>query len=276
MATIKSTAAAFANQKLVYASSFANFQAKAAELHPSGTGAVSGEEWKSAQNPFYNSVVYTGDGYVVTHGVAIKAAVDNNAGGDGEVSGVVGVSINGNKLTVSVGDDTASATLPVVALSGNDNIGVTNTSGTWEIKLKEVTVAEEKEAGEGSVEVSEVTVDEYGRVSKVKTVAFDIDKVKVDATKKSGKLIVGEAGTGYLGASDITIDGKNLTVGTLTAEAITLNGEALDSAMSKAHEELEQKVDDEVASLNASISSIESKLTAHENLNASISKKGHV
>jgi hypothetical protein len=46
--------------------------------------------------------------------------------------------------------------------------------------------------------------------------------------------------------------------------------------MSKAHEELEKKVDDEVASLNASIASAESKLTAHENLNASTTQKGHV
>jgi hypothetical protein len=269
MATIKSTAAAFANQKLVYASSFANFQAKAAELHPSGTDAVSGEEWKSAKNPFYNSVVYTGDGYVVTHGVAIKAAVDNNAGGDGEVSGVVSINLSGQKLTVGVGSDKATTTLPVVALTGDDNIGVTNNSGNWEIKLKDVGLTEENE-GEGAIEVSEVSVDQYGRVTKVKTVAFDIDTVKVTETT-SGKLIVGSVGTGHLGASEIEVDGKNLTVGKLTASEIELNGKALSDSMEEAHEELEKKVDDKVASLNASISSIESKLTAHENLNASIS-----
>jgi hypothetical protein len=255
---------AYNNQKLVYAASFGALKT----AHPN---------WANQSDSIYKAVVFTADGYVVTHGTAIKGVVDSTTGN-------LKVNIADGKLTVIHGTDEATVQLPVHQIKGINNvIAVNDVNGVVTIGLQDLQV----EATSGtptstSVTVSQVTVDTYGRTTSVVNKTFDLDKVTIE-NKTSGHLVTGEVGTGRLGTSNISVTGSNLsTTGQITAGTLVVDSVNVASTLSShgtsisALEAEDTKINNAINANKTDIASVRTDLTTHINTAATSAVLGNV
>jgi hypothetical protein len=258
---------AYNNQKLVYASSFERLK----QVH---------SDWNASGSGIYKAVVFTADGYIVTHGKAIKGVVDS-----GSEQGLLKVEITNGLLKVIHGSDEAEIMLPVHEVEGAEGlIDTTIDNGVVTVSLAKVNVQKSNETpSTGIVEVSCVEVDSHGRTTKVINKSFEFDKVKIQDTSKTGKLLTGNSGTGYVGTSDISISGGDLTTGgKITASTAVIDGinvgDTLTSHSTRITdlESADKEIRNSISSNTTHINSVEKKIDDHAKLAATASVLGNV
>jgi hypothetical protein len=254
---------AYNNQKLVYASSFERLK----QVH---------SDWNSESSSIYKAVVFTADGYIVTHGKAIKGVIDTGAG-------LLNVEITNGLLKVTHGSDEAEIMLPVHDVLGGTGLDAEINNGVVTVSLAELKVNTGEESPTSNVKVSYVEVDKFGRTTSVVNKTFDIDKVKVDDTVKAGKLITGTSGTGHLGSSDISISGGNLTTaGSITAGEMHVNGTDVAKTLSSHTTSItdlvaeDKKINTAITTNASNIDAVEKKLDTHIATKATSTVLGNV
>jgi hypothetical protein len=115
----------FAGQKLVYSSKgYSQLLSEYGDDISKSTGAL------------YNSIIFSVDGYILTHGMVLKGAVvdtgDNESGKDGKVS----ISIANDKKSFTLKNaDGDSYTVDLPTVSGDDNVVVSYADGAYSVSL---------------------------------------------------------------------------------------------------------------------------------------------
>jgi hypothetical protein len=142
-------------QKLVYAQSLKGLKAAYSD-------------WNKDTSEIYYSIVYTADGYIVTHGKIMKAPLLSNIDSPKDLSASYDSANKKITITDHNGNNLLEATLPDI--SGDGMVEASYTDGKYKVshatlsgKEQDTTVT--STASVGSLEfIKEVTFDKYGHV----------------------------------------------------------------------------------------------------------------
>lgn len=156
--------------KLIYAASLATFKTK----YP---------DWQTPVSPVYRSVVFTTDGYIVTHGVSMKT---NLSSGELNPYGL-DFTLAGQTATITLDGVAKSITLPVINLNTgtNDALSVNSSSGVFTINhalgnagwVGNQTIGPTANSSD-SINVPQITFDKYGHYQSVINRTATLNKVK--------------------------------------------------------------------------------------------------
>lgn len=177
--------------------------------------------WALATDPAYRAIAFTKDGYIITHGVAMKTSADGGAGNPWGLS----LGLSGQTLTVGLDGVTQSVTLPVIDVVQSTALTVTKAAGVYTVKHNNIGTAGTSgatAAANTTISVPKVTVDEQGHVSAHTQFTATLNQVKqaANTTTTKGYLLFGagtseSAITSY--ASTIYV---NAATGALTASSL--------------------------------------------------------
>jgi hypothetical protein len=171
---------AFAGQKLVYSSKgYSQLLSEYGDDISKSTGAL------------YNSIIFSIDGYILTHGMVLKGAVvDTDGGGkDGNVS----VKLADDKksfILIDADGNKTNITFPTV--SGDDNVVVSYSNGAYSVSLSESLLGRittlETSVGNLQTSVEEVKSTADAAKTKAEANATEIEEIKTNAEEVSGKV----------------------------------------------------------------------------------------
>ena len=187
-------------------------------------------DWASSSSPIYNSIAYTDDGYMYTHGGVFQLSVV----GAGNPWGL-GFTLSGQTASVTVAGNTQSITLPVVGISNGStsDFSITSNAGVFTIthinKLTATTVGPSA-ASDITLSIPELTISATGHITAASQYTATLNHVlqAADSTTTKGYLLFG-TGAGTAGTLYNTGLYINSSTGAVYVPSLYIGGTAIGS-----------------------------------------------
>jgi hypothetical protein len=184
------------------------------------------EAIKSDSDKFKDSIVFTGDGYIVSRGTVIKGTVLTNK----EVSGDYGLHFNSSDRTVTFKDENGNAASKTIELPNaeGDGVVVLSYSDGKYVASHKTQVDKDPTAITGNSSISSIVSvgslewDKYGHVKSASKITFDAAQVKQNKFA---------ANTGNLVISGNSTDASD-TTGHLNKTKVVITNETTDNTSS--------------------------------------------
>lgn len=194
--------------KLIYVSSFKAYKDKYTD-------------WESDLSPVYRSIAYTTDGYIITHGKAMKTSVEGTTNPWG-----LDFTLVAQDLTVTVAGESKTVKLPVIGVAdGTATRASLSAAGIITVNHTNIGTAGTYGSSADSsdtIVVPQITTNEQGHVSVVNNRTATLNRVRRTASSGAGALLFApaSAATGEVNYNtSIVVNG-----GTLSATAFSENG----------------------------------------------------
>lgn len=205
--------------KLIHASSLQAFKDKYTD-------------WEQVTSPVYRAISFTGDGYIITHGKAMKTSVEGSTNPWG-----LALNLVAQDLTVTVAGESKTVKLPVIGVA-NGTATTATLSADGKITVNHNNVGTAGKYGpsadaDDTISIPEITTNDQGHVSAVTNRTATLNRVKRTASSGSGALLfaAASAGTGetYFNTA-ITVNGGNLSATNFTEGGVLLSAKYADIA----------------------------------------------
>lgn len=205
--------------KLIHAASFQAYKDKYTD-------------WEQVTSPVYRAIAYTSDGYIITHGKAMKTSVEGSTNPWG-----LDLTLSAQNLTVTVAGETKTVKLPVIGVA-NGTATTATLSADGKITVNHANVGTAGTYGpsadsDSTINVAEITTNAQGHVSAVTNRTATLNRVKRTASSGSGALLFApsSAGTGEVNFNTaIAVSGGNLSATTFTEGGVLLSAKYADLA----------------------------------------------
>lgn len=256
----------FAGQKLVYSTKTYDALSK-----------LYSEELKVG-GELYNSIIFTKDGYILTHGMSLKSSVANDSGQvvEGNVSVTLTDDADGFILTDINGE---SKTIDFPKVIGDSNVVVDFSKGNYSVSLSEDLLGRittlEASVGELQTSVKEVKATADAAKTKAEANATEIEEIKTNAEEVSGKVSTLE---GQVSTLEGVVGGENSglvkDIADLQAKDIELNN-AISAAQGgvDANAASIKTINGQITSINETLAGIDGKVAAQAEATLASAKK---